>query len=462
MADAVIKERVPPQSIEAEASVLGAMLLDSEALARAAELLDETCFYRDDHRHIFRAIMSLWERGRAADLVTVTEEMRRLKTLDAAGGATYLSTLTANVESPANVEYHARIILEKSVLRKLIQESIQIMQESYDASDDPAEILDRAEHRIFSIRQERIRRGFIPVKSILRSSFELIEELYKKKRRITGLETSFADLDLLTSGFQKQDLIIVAGRPSMGKTSFALNVAQHAAIVNKIPTAIFSLETSKAQLVQRMLCSEARVDNQRLRTGYLSQSDWPRLTTAAGLLSPAPIYIDDSPSMTVLEMRTKARRLKSEVNLGLIVIDYMQMISASRRAENRQQEMSEISRSLKALAKEIDVPVIACSQLSRAVESRQDRRPVLSDLRESGAIEQDADIVLFIYRAERYGAEQDKGIAEVIVGKQRNGPVGTVKLTFIKEYTRFENYTSAVEDWEGMDVDDQDVNPDGS
>jgi len=431
-------ERSQPQAVEAEASVLGSMLLDRDALGRAVELLDDSCFYLDSHRAIFASVASLYDRGMPADLVVVTEELKKRKQLDKTGGAAYLSMLLDRVATGANVEYHAKIVLEKAMLRKLIASSTGIVQRSYEGTEDIEKLLDDAEGMIFGIRQSRLKKGFVAIKHLIKGSFEAIEEISRQKKHITGVETGFADLDSRTSGFQKADFVVVASRPSMGKTSFALNVAQHAAIEKGTPVGIFSLEMSEEQVVQRMLCAEARVDAQRLRTGFLSDADWPKLTAAAGRLHEAPVYIDDSAVLSIWELKSKARRLKNEVDLGLLMVDYLQLVSGPT-SENRQQEISAISRSLKALAKELEIPVIAMSQLSRAVEARGgERRPVLSDLRESGAIEQDADVVIMIYRPELYNMEP-KGVAEIIVAKQRNGPTGTEKLTFKKEYTRFEN-----------------------
>jgi replicative DNA helicase len=441
VSDATEGGRLPPQSLEAERSVLGAMLLDKEAIARALEMLDESCFYREAHRKIFRAILELYERNEAADLVTLSELLKRTGQLDAVGGLPYLSALFEFVATSANLEYHSKIVLEKATLRKLIEASTHIVTQAYEAREDAAELIDAAEQQIFAISDPRLRRGFVPLKDLLTHSFEVIQELYDSKRHVTGVPSGFRDLDELTSGFQRSDLVIVAGRPSMGKTSFVLNVAEFVAIEEKpgTPVAIFSLEMSKEQLVQRLLCSQARIEGHRLRRGYLGREDWPRLTSAAGRLSEAPIYIDDSPALGVLEMRAKARRLKAEVPLGLIVVDYIQLIRGQAGVENRQQEISQISRALKALAKELDVPVVALSQLSRAVETRGgDRRPVLSDLRESGALEQDADLVLFIYRGEMYErTSENQGIAEILVRKQRNGPTGDIQLKFFSEYALF-------------------------
>jgi replicative DNA helicase len=447
-AQAVPAGRVPPQAVEAEVAVLGAMLLDSAAIGVAAELLDESSFYRGAHRKIFRAIMDLFARDEAVDLVTLTQELKRTKDLDDVGGAAYLSTVIGSVATTANVRYHAKIVLEKALLRRLINVATEVAQEAYDSGGEAGDILDRAEHMIFEIAQAKVRRDFVPMREILKHSFEVIQELYDKKEHITGVPTGFDDLDALTSGFQRSDLVVIAGRPSMGKTAFALNVAAHAAIEKRVPVAIFSLEMGKEQLVQRMLCSEARVDAHKLRTGYLADRHWSSLTTAAGLLSESLIYIDDTPAMTVLEMRSKARRLKAESDVGIVIVDYLQLMRGLGRQENRQQEISEISRSLKALAKELEVPVLALSQLSRAVETRGgDKRPILSDLRESGAIEQDADVVAFIYRAEQYErTPENVGVAEIIVGKQRNGPTGTVRLQFSSECTRFDNLSMRPEE----------------
>lgn len=434
-------KRVPPQATEAEAAVLGAILFAGEA-GRAVELLQPGDFYRPVHREVFSAMLRLFQKGEAIDVITLSDELKAMGKLEEVGGPMGLTGLLEAVATSANLEYHAKIVLEKSILRKLIQTSAEIAGRGYESGVEADQLLDEAEQLIFKISETRVRTGFVHVKEILKDSFEQIQKLQENKEHGTGLKSGFPDLDSKTAGFQRSDLIIVAGRPSMGKTSFALSVMQNVATESNLPVGIFSLEMSKEQLVQRLLCSLARVDAHRLRTGYLRDTEWPQLTTAAGFLNEAPIYIDDTPSMNVLEMRAKARRLKAEANVGLIVVDYLQLMVASQRTENRQQEISSISRSLKALAKELDLPVLALSQLSRAVESRGgDHRPLLSDLRESGALEQDADVVLFVYRPEFYFPENEEheGIAEIIIGKQRNGPLGTVKLAFIKNYTRFEN-----------------------
>ena len=443
---AVRSDRIPPQNLEAEISVLGAVLQEPGALLRAMEVLRPEDFYKEAHRKIFRACLDLFERNEPVDLVTLANELMRRKQLDEVGGASQLSALVDAVPTAANVTHHARVVKDKAVLNALIQKATAVVSKAYADSEDTDQLLDWAEQQIFDISQDKISRSFFPVKSILKGTFQLIEKLYDRKSHVTGVPTGFSDFDRLTSGLQPAELIVVAGRPSMGKTSFCLNVAQHAAIRENITVAIFSLEMSKEQLVQRMLCSETSVDSHRLHTGYLSDTDWPKLTTAAGRLSEAPIYIDDTPGISLLEMRAKARRLKAERGLGLVIIDYLQLVSGRARAENRQQEISEISRGLKAMAKDLNVPVVALSQLSRAVESRDPPRPQLSDLRESGAIEQDADVVTFLYRPafyrKRKGEETDEpedNTTEIIIGKQRNGPTDTVYLTFLREYTRFES-----------------------
>jgi len=440
---------VPPQALDAERSVLGAMCLSTEAIARAVERLDERSFYRESHRRIWAGIVALFERGESVDLITLREELSRRGELESIGGTAYLTELFEYMPSAANVDHHARIVAEKAILRRLIEASTSITEESYRGAEAAEMVLDRAQERIFDISAARTRRGFIAMREVVMETFEIIQELYDKKSHVTGLESGFIDLDAKTAGFQKTDLIIVAGRPSMGKTSFCLNVAEHCAIKNRVPVAIFSLEMAKEQVAQRMLCSQSRVDGHRLRTGYLRDAEWTVLTRAASELSDAPIYIDDTPGVSVLELRAKARRLAMEVkSLGLIIVDYLQLMRGGDDAENRQQEISRISQALKSLAKELEVPVIALSQLSRAVEQRGgDRRPVLSDLRESGAIEQDADVVLFIYRPEIYDPENEetRGIAEVIIGKQRNGPVGSVRLAFLAPFARFENLAQGMD-----------------
>ncbi len=445
MAEPVVtSDRIPPQNLEAEVSVLGAVLQDPAALLKAMEVLRAGDFYKEAHRKIFSACVDLFERNEPVDLVTMANELMRKKQLEEVGGASYLSGLVDAVPTAANAAYHARIVKDKALLYALIQKGTAVVSRAYADKEDVDDVLDWAEQQIFEISQDKISRSFVPVKSVLKGTFQLIEKLYDRKSHVTGVPTGFKRFDELTAGLQPSELVVVAGRPSMGKTSFCLNVAEHSAIQEQVPVAIFSLEMSKEQLVQRMLCSVAKVDSHKLRTGYLSDADWPRLTTGAGTLSEAPIFIDDTPGISLLEMRAKARRLKAEQGLGLVIIDYLQLIQGRGRAESRQQEISEISRSLKAMAKELNVPVVALSQLSRAVESRQPPRPQLSDLRESGAIEQDADVVTFLYRPAFYRARKDEdpdepedNTTEVIIGKQRNGPTGTVYLAFLREYTRF-------------------------
>lgn len=440
--------KLPPQNLEAEQSVLGGILLDNQALNTVLEALTQADFYSDAHRKIFKAIIDLSERSEPCDLITLSNILKDQKRIDQVGGTAYLASLVDNVASSANISYYVKIIKEKSVLRRLIGSATEILNKSYDAGMDVDDILDEAEHAIFEISENKIRPAFHPIREIIRESFKTIERLYDKKELITGVATGFEKLDELTSGLQNSDLIIIAGRPSMGKTAFALNIAQYAALEAGVPVAIFSLEMAREQLATRMLSAEARVDSQRLRKGFLGETDWPKLTTAAGRLSDAPIYIDDTPAITVMEMKAKSRRLKADAGLGLVVLDYLQLMRGSSFKDSREQEISEISRSLKALAKELSLPVIALSQLNRKVEDRTNRRPQMADLRESGAIEQDADVIAFIYRDEVYNRSDDnpeKGMAEIIIGKQRNGPTGIVKLAFQEKYTRFENLARGVE-----------------
>ncbi len=434
--------KLPPQHIEAEQSILGGILIENEAINRVTEILDADDFYRESHRKIFDALINLSERDEPADLITLTNELRKIDQLDSIGGASYLASLIDSVPTAANIQYYARIVKEKAILRKLIQTSTEIITQSYEDRGDVEGFLDEAERSIFEISEKRVRPSFYPIREIVKQSFATIEKLFKKKEAVTGVASGFKELDRMTAGFQPSDLIIVAGRPSMGKTAFCLDVAEYAAIYNKIPVAIFSLEMSKEQLVIRMLCSQANVEGTRLRTGYLNESDWPKLTIAAGSLSESPIFIDDTAALSVLEMRAKARRLKADHGLGMVIVDYLQLMKGRARVESRQQEISEISRSLKALAKELTIPVIAVSQLSRKTEERTGNRPQLSDLRESGAIEQDADLILFIYRDEVYNRDPDnpnRGKAEVIIGKQRNGPIGKIDLAFLDKFTTFKD-----------------------
>jgi replicative DNA helicase len=432
--------KLPPQNIEAEQSVLGGVLIENEAVHKVMEILTAEDFYRDAHRKIYDALMDLAERDEPADLITLTNELRKKEHLDSVGGASYVTSLIDSVVTAANIEYYAKIVKEKAILRKLIDTSTEIITHSYEDRSDVEGLLDEAERAIFEISENRVKPSFYSIRDIVKQSFKTIERLYEKKELVTGVPSGYRDLDQRTAGFQPSDLIIVAGRPSMGKTAFCLNVAQYAAIEKRIPVGIFSLEMSKEQLVIRMLCSEAQVEGTRLRTGFLTESDWPRLTLAAGNLSDAPIFIDDAAALSVLELRAKARRLNAEHGLGMIMIDYLQLMRGRAKVESRQQEISEISRSLKALAKELNIPVIAVSQLSRRTEERQGMRPQLSDLRESGAIEQDADVIIFIYRDEVYNRSEDnpnRGKAEIIIGKQRNGPTGKIELAFLEKFTTF-------------------------
>jgi replicative DNA helicase len=432
--------KLPPQNVEAEQSVLGGILIENEAINKVMEILTFDDFYRDAHRRIFNALISLSERDEPADLITLTNELRKIDQLDSIGGASYLASLIDSVPTAANIEYYAKIVKEKAILRKLIETSTDIITQSYEDRGDVEGFLDEAERAIFEISEKRVKPSFYFIRDIVKESFKTIERLFEKKELVTGVPSGLKELDGLTAGFHPSDLIIVAGRPSMGKTALCLNLAQYAAIEKRIPVAIFSLEMSKEQLVIRMLCSEARVEGTRLRTGFLTESDWPKLTLAAGNLSDAPIFIDDSAAISVLELRAKSRRLKGDYGLGMLIIDYLQLMKGRTRVESRQQEISEISRSLKALAKELNIPVIAVSQLSRKTEERQGMRPQLSDLRESGAIEQDADLILFLYRDEVYNRSEDnpnKGKAEVIIGKQRNGPIGKIEMAFLDKFTTF-------------------------
>lgn len=438
-------EKIPPQNLEAEMAVLGCMLIEEEAIGLAIEHLTADDFYKDAHKKIFSSVVELYDQRKAVDLITLVERLKADGVLESVGGASYLAGLTNVVPTAANVTHYARIVKEKNVLRMLINHATQIVSEAYATEEEVNEVLDRAERMIFEIADRRVgQTGFVPVKDIIKDTIETIDRLHQNKKHVTGVATGFTDFDIMTAGLQPSDLVIVAGRPSMGKSSFAINILEHASIIEKVPTAFFSLEMSKEQLVQRLLCSQARVDAHKVRTGFLSTENWRSLAEAAGKLSETQIFIDDTPGISILELRAKARRLKSQHDIKLIALDYLQLMSGSGYAESRQQEISEISRSLKALARELDVPIVAISQLSRAVESRTDHRPQLSDLRESGAIEQDADVVVLLMREEYYNpTEQNKGIAEVILAKQRNGAVGSVKLAFIREYTRFENLAMA-------------------
>jgi replicative DNA helicase len=442
------RDRRPPYSEDAEQAVLAAMLLDQDAVMRAIEVVDDSMFYAERHRRLYRAMLSITERGSVVDPLTLADELARKGELEGAGGKDYIGFLVDAVPTAANVEYHAKIVKEKAILRRLIEVSTEIVGEAFGGGHTADELLDLAEQKIFQVAQQRTTEGFSRIKELLWPTMERIEAIHAGGEAITGIASGFNDLDELTSGFQPSDLIIVAARPSMGKTALTLNIAQYAAIEKDRKVAFFSLEMSKASLVQRMLTAEARIDAQKLRKGMLRDDDFPRLARAAGILTHAPIWIDDTAGITMLEMRSKARRLKADQGLDMIVVDYLQLMQGPN-AENRQQEVSQISRGLKALAKELSVPVIALSQLSRAPEQRagDSKRPQLSDLRESGAIEQDADLIMFIYRPEVYEGPVDKdgnsleGRAEIIIGKQRNGPIGFVNLFFHKNYTRFENFS---------------------
>src|SRR5947207_6545198 len=437
--------KIPPHNLDAERAVLGAILSEGrDALPRAVEILRPTDFYTEGHRWIFSTMQTLFDRGQPVDTITLSEELRRVDHYEFIGGPTTLATLEEQASIAPYLLSYAAIVRDKAALRELIQTSMQITADAFDAKDEIQTVIDDAERRIFSLAERRLQGQSLPVDKIMRKTFEHIEKLYERKEHVTGVASGFEKLDLETSGFQPSDFIIIAARPSMGKTAFALNIAQYVGVHLRGTVLVLSLEMSAQQLVQRMLCSEAKVDAHAVRTGYLNSSDWHRLTAAAGRLSEAQIFIDDSAGLTVLEARAKARRLKAEHGLDLLIIDYLQLMRGRSGQENRQQEISEISRSLKALAKELDIPVVALSQLSRAVETRSNRdfRPQLSDLRESGALEQDADLILFIYRQKVYKediAPEDEKIAEIIIGKQRNGPIGTVKLIFLPECPRLQD-----------------------
>ncbi len=434
------REKIPPQNIDAEVAVLGSMLIEEDAIALGIEMLGPESFYKDAHRKIFKSIIRLFNENKAVDLITLTEVLYKEELMEAVGGPSYLAYLTTVVPTSANLVYYARIVKEKFILRHLITNATQIVTDCYDTSQEVESLLDRAEKAIFDITSKKFSGGIVPLKEIVRNQIEAIDRLYQRKENITGIATGFHEFDTQTAGLQASDLIIIAARPSMGKSALMACIAEHAGMVLKVPTAIFSLEMSKEQLIQRMLCSCARIDAHKVRTGFLAQSDWPQLTKAADKLSQAPIYIDDTPGISVLELKAKARRLKAQFDIKLLMVDYLQLMEGTAGSESRQQEISEISRSLKALARELHLPLIAVSQLSRAVESRADHRPQLSDLRESGAIEQDADVVVLLLREEYYNpTDENRGKVDVIIAKQRNGPVGTVKLAFIGEYTRFEN-----------------------
>ncbi|ABK98165.1 replicative DNA helicase [Pelobacter propionicus] len=448
--------KLPPQSLEAEMSVLGGILIDNDAINRVLEILGAEDFYRESHRKIFQAMMRLSDQREPCDLITMTDMLKKQGELEEVGGAPYLLTLVDYVPTAANIAYYCKIVKEKAVNRKLISVATEIVTRGYDEQADINELLDLAQKNIYEISENKLRPQYVPVQAVLKEAFTILKTLHDRKEHVTGVPTGYVDLDHMTAGFQPGDLIIVAARPSMGKTTLALNVAEYASAdphnKKKVPSVIFSLEMGKEQLVMRFLASIAKVDFGRMRTGHFLDSDWPRLTRAAGILHDAKIFIDDTPAISVLELRSKARRLKSEHDIGLIIIDYLQLMRGGANPESRQQEISEISRSLKALAKELNVPVIALSQLNRELEKRADKRPMMSDLRESGAIEQDADVIMFVYRESVYCeqcrkrdgtcTQNHERNSEIIIGKQRNGAIGTVNLAFFGEHTRFENLSA--------------------
>lgn len=452
----MLEERVPPQSIDAEQSVLGAMLIDKDAIAKVTEILNADDFYREAHRVIFNAMLELYGKNEAVDMITITDILRRDNKLEDVGGIAYITSLANAVPTAANVKYHANIVEEKSVLRQMVKVSTEIAAMGYEANEEVNILIDKAESRILEISNRKKKSDFTPISDVLMNSVQDIEKLLNNKGGLTGIPTGFADLDKLTSGLHPSDFIILAARPSMGKTAFALNVVQNVALrahkkIGGVPcsVAFFSLEMSKEQLVNRMLCAEANIDSQRLRVGEMGDKDWDSLWNVCDVMSKAKIYIDDTPGITAMEMRSRARRLKAEHGLDLIVVDYLQLMQGSGKRSNsgdRQQEVSEISRSLKALARELDVPVIALSQLSRGVEARQVKRPMLSDLRESGSLEQDADIVAFLYREDYYNPEtENQNVTELIIAKHRNGPVDTVNLFFHKQFTKFVGFSKIKE-----------------
>ena len=440
--------KVPPHDEDAEQAVLGSMLTDNDAVMAAVEVLKEDAFYREDNKIIYQAILNLYSKSEPIDIITLKDELESMGKFEQVGGFEYLASLPDKVPTTANVQKYIKIVEEKSVLRNLIKTANEIIELGYNPTEDVEDIMDGAEKKIFDIMQSKNTKSYTPIKDVLVESFTNLEKLYNQKQHVTGVPTQFYDLDDKTAGLHGSELILVAARPAMGKTAFALNIATNAALRANVPVAIFSLEMSKDQLVNRMLCSEAMVDSNKVRTGKLDEEDWTKLAEANGPLSEAGVYIDDTPGISVMEIRTKCRKLKMEKNIGLVVIDYLQLISGSnKRNGSREQEISEISRSLKVLAKELNVPVIALSQLSRAVEQRDDHRPMLSDLRESGAIEQDADIVMFLYRDDYYNKESaEKDIAEVIIAKQRGGSTGTVKLYWMGNYTKFVNIERRFDD----------------
>lgn len=444
----LLTDRIPPQNIEAEQAVLGAIFLEPSTLTVASEILIPEDFYRNAHQQIYLTMLKLGDHGKAVDVVTVTEDLAAAKQIEDVGGIAYLSELAASVPTAANIEYYARIVEEKSLLRRLIRTATTIAQDGYNRENEVEDLLSEAEKSIMEVAQRKNAGAFHTIKDVLVRTYDNIELLHNRKGDVTGIPTGFAELDRMTAGFQRNDLIIVAARPSVGKTAFALNIAQNVATNTDEKVAIFSLEMGAEQLVMRMLCAEGNINAQNLRTGALTDEDWRKLTMAMGSLSNSGIYIDDTPGIRIGEIRSKCRRLKQEQGLGMILIDYLQLIQGNGRSgDNRQQEVSEISRSLKGLARELEVPVIALSQLSRGVEQRQDKRPMMSDIRESGSIEQDADIVAFLYRDDYYDKEsENKNMIEIIIAKQRNGPTGTVELAFVKEYNKFVNIERRFDD----------------
>src|SRR3990170_3944407 len=439
-------DRLPPQNIEAEQSVLGAILLENEILASAVEMLAPEDFYKDSHKKIFLAMLDLYKKNEPIDLITLTEQLSRKEQIEEIGGASYLSHIVNLVPTSANIKYHSKIVKEKSLLRNLIRTTTEIITMSYDESIEINELLDAAETKIFSLSEKTIRGSFVRIDNVVKDTIELVDKLYNKKELITGLPSGFTDLDMQTTGFHPGDLVVVGARPGMGKTSFCLNIASYVGVEVKVPVALFSLEMSKELIVLRMICSEAEVDSKSVRSGYHTKEDYRKLVNAAGRLAEAPIFIDDSFN-TVLEMRAKARRLKAEHGLGLIIVDYLQLMRGEGSYIAREQVISDISRSFKALAKDLKVPIIVISQLNRSCEQRGDnKRPIIADLRESGAIEQDADTILFLYRGDYYKAKDaEEGIAELDIAKQRNGPTGIINLTFLDKFTKFKNYTSRQE-----------------
>jgi replicative DNA helicase len=440
--------KIPPQDIEAEQAVLGSMITDRDAVIAAIEGLKVEDFYRDDNKAIFESILNLYSKSEPIDIITVKDELSSMGKFEQVGGLEYLAELPDKVPTTANVQKYIKIVEEKAILRNLIKTANEIIELGYDPAEDVEDIMDSAEKRIFDIMQNKNQKGYTPIKDVLVESFTKLEELYNRKQTVTGVPTGFIDLDYRTAGLHGSDLVLIAARPAMGKSAFVLNIAAHAAIREKIPVAVFSLEMSKEQMVNRIMSSEAMVDSNKIRTGKLEEEDWLKLAESIGPLSESGIYIDDTPGISVMEIRTKCRKLKLEKNIGLVVIDYLQLVQgSSKKSTSREQEISEISRSLKILAKEINVPVVALSQLSRAVEQRPDHRPMLSDLRESGAIEQDADIVMFLYRDDYYNKEsEEKDIAEVIIAKHRSGSTGTVKLGWLGNYTKFVNLETRYEE----------------